>query len=145
MKKDCIVIDLDGTLANVKHRQEKLLSENNWKNFNSKMTFDKLNFWCYELIELFRCKYNIIIVTGRSEEFLTTTKKWLADNKVFYNEIFFRKKNDYRDDRIVKKEIFEQYIKPIYKTLFVIDDRDKVVQMWRELGLTCLQCDFGDF
>lgn len=145
MKKNCIVVDLDGTLANIKHRQEKLLNENNWKDFNSKMNLDKLNFWCYELIELFRCKYEIIIVTGRSEEFLTTTKKWLADNKVFYNEIFFRKKNDYRDDKIVKKEIFEQYIQPIYETLFVIDDRDKVVQMWRELGLTCLQCDFGNF
>ena len=102
MKKNCIVVDLDGTLANVKHRQEKLLNENNWKDFNSKMALDKLNFWCYELIELFKCKYKIIIVTGRSEEFSITTKKWLVDNKVFYNEIFFRKKNDYRDDIIVK-------------------------------------------
>ncbi len=139
------MIDLDGTLANIKHRQEKLINENNWKEFNSKMVLDKLNFWCYEFIELFKCKYKIIIVTGRSEESSITTKKWLADNKVFYDAIFFRKKNDYRDDRIVKREIFEQYIQPVYKTLFVIEDRDKVVRMWRELGLTCLQCDFGDF
>lgn len=29
--------------------------------------------------------------------------------------------------------------------LFVIDDRDSVVEMWRRNGLTVLQCAKGDF
>lgn len=29
---------------------------------------------------------------------------------------------------------------------FVLDDRNQVVDMWRkDLGLTCLQVDYGDF
>jgi hypothetical protein len=28
---------------------------------------------------------------------------------------------------------------------FVVEDRDKVVAMWRELGLTCFQCQPGTY
>jgi len=52
---------------------------------------------------------------------------------------------DYRDDRIIKEEIYREKIAPVYNALFVLDDRDRVVAMWRDLGLTCLQVANGDF
>lgn len=52
---------------------------------------------------------------------------------------------DYRKDFEVKKEIFENKIRDFFQVLFVVDDRQQVVDMWRNLGLVCLQCDYGDF
>jgi hypothetical protein len=57
-----------------------------------------------------------------------------------------RAENDGRKDSIVKKELFEQHIVGKYYIDLVIDDRNQVVEMWRkDLGLTCLQVDYGDF
>ena len=145
MKKECIIIDIDGTLANIEHRRKDIPVEKNWKKFNSKMYLDKINPWCRELINSFKERYEVLIVTGRSKDFHEVTVKWLKDNDVFYTEIFFREKNDYRDDTIIKKEIYNKYIAPGYSTLIVVDDRNKVVKMWRDIGLTCLQCNYGDF
>ena len=52
---------------------------------------------------------------------------------------------DFRPDEEIKKEIYFNKIINNYNILFVLDDRAKVVKMWRELKLTCLQVDDGDF
>ena len=56
-----------------------------------------------------------------------------------------RKSSDSRGDQIVKSEILEKEILPKYNVKLVLDDREKVVRMWRDKGLTCLQVDWGDF
>ncbi len=42
-------------------------------------------------------------------------------------------------------KIYEEHIKAKYDILLAIADRQQVVDMWREQGLVCLQCDKGDF
>jgi hypothetical protein len=56
-----------------------------------------------------------------------------------------RKKGDFRKDSVVKKEIYEKYIKDNFNILFCLDDRNQVVNMWREIGIKCLQVQDGDF
>jgi hypothetical protein len=56
-----------------------------------------------------------------------------------------RKEGDVRKDAIVKGEIYEKNINGKYNVLFVLDDRNQMVEMWRGLGLTCLQVADGDF
>jgi hypothetical protein len=56
-----------------------------------------------------------------------------------------RQTDDNRKDSIIKEEIYDAHIRGKYNVLFVLDDRDQVVQMWRSLGLTVLQCNEGDF
>jgi len=145
MKESCIIIDLDGTLADIRHRRDQLTKNNDWKKFNSEMHLDGLNSWCKEIIEKFKKSHKVLIVTGRSQDFSDSTEKWLLKHDVFFSKIFYRESEDYRDDTIIKKEIYENKIKPNFLPLFVVDDRLKVVRMWRELGLVCLQCDVGDF
>lgn len=61
-------------------------------------------------------------------------------------ELFMRKSGDMRSDTIIKREIFEEHIADKYNVLFVLDDRNKVVKMWRdELGLKVFQVAEGDF
>lgn len=53
---------------------------------------------------------------------------------------------DNRKDSIVKRELYEKYIEGKYLIRFVLDDRNQMVDMWRnELGLKCLQVAEGNF
>jgi hypothetical protein len=56
-----------------------------------------------------------------------------------------REAGDSRKDSIVKQELYERHIKPSYDVFVVLDDRNQVVDMWRSLGLVCLQVAPGDF
>ena len=46
-----------------------------------------------------------------------------------------RKDNDNRSDTIIKREIFDEFIRDKYMPMFVIDDRPCVVEMWVSMGL----------
>jgi hypothetical protein len=46
---------------------------------------------------------------------------------------------------VVKLEIFDREIRERYYVVGVFDDRNKVVSMWRSLGLTVYQVADGDF
>ena len=56
-----------------------------------------------------------------------------------------RPAGDRRRDSIVKAELFDRKVRDEYRVLVVLDDRKQVVDMWRSLGLTCLQVAEGDF
>jgi hypothetical protein len=56
-----------------------------------------------------------------------------------------REAGDSRKDSIVKQELYEKHIEPSYDVFVVLDDRNQVVDMWRSLGLVCLQVAPGDF
>jgi hypothetical protein len=87
----------------------------------------------------------IILVSGRSDEFRQQTVEWLADNRVYYDQLLMRKQGDVRKDSIVKTEIYEQDIEPHFNVRYVLDDRNQTVEAWRKLGLICLQVAPGDF
>jgi hypothetical protein len=59
--------------------------------------------------------------------------------------LYMRPARDSRDDGIVKSELLDRIIADGYEPWLAIDDRDRVVEMWRARGLTCLQCAPGDF
>jgi predicted secreted acid phosphatase len=90
----------------------------------------------------------VLFVSGREEVCRRETLEWLCEMwpGVESEHLMMRSTKDYRQDTVVKREIFERDIAPYYDVEFVIDDRDSVVDMWRdELNLTCLQVARGDF
>jgi len=56
-----------------------------------------------------------------------------------------RPAGDIRKDVLIKQEIYEREIKDKYNVLFVLDDRQSVVDGWRSLGLTVFQVAEGQF
>lgn len=88
----------------------------------------------------------ILLVSGRKESDRSVTLDSLSKYKIPWSELHFRSDEDFRADSIVKKEIFEKEIRNRYNIKFVLDDRNSVVDMWRrELGLKCLQVNYGNF
>jgi hypothetical protein len=87
----------------------------------------------------------IIAISGREERAREVTAKWLNDSRVPYDELLMRADGDYRRDDVVKEEIFRQRVQHRFSVAGVIDDRDRVVQMWRRIGLVCFQVADGKF
>lgn len=146
-KAFAIIVDLDGTLCDVEHRVHHVKQKTkNWKAFNDSMDQDKSYFWCLELIAAMKARgYQIIFVTGRTEDLRERTEVWLKNHEVSYDKLYMRKVQDFREDSDVKEEIYRTHIKPITDILFVVDDRESVVERWRKLDLVCLQCAPGKF
>ena len=135
-----VIFDIDGTLALRKDR-----SPFDW----SKVGNDNPNVPICKILSLFNCccsSYEIVIFSGRDEICRKDTIEWLMSHGISFKELFMRPQGDMRKDSIVKKELFEKHIKGKYNVLAVFDDRNQVVDMWRnELGLTCLQVAEGNF
>lgn len=131
-----IICDIDGTLAHMKDR-----SPFDW----SRVGEDEVDPIIKNLLNAVKDKYVIILVSGRDEVCREKTEKWLRGNDITYGMLLMRPEGDIRKDSIVKREIFENYIRDYYNIQFVLDDRNQVVEMWRSLGLKCLQVQEGDF
>lgn len=131
-----IICDIDGTLAHMKDR-----SPYDW----SRVGEDKIDPIIKNLLNTVKEKYIIILVSGRDEVCREKTEKWLRENGIPLAPLFMRRENDSRQDSVVKREIFERCIRDLYDIEFVLDDRNQVVEMWRSLGLKCLQVQDGDF
>ena len=99
---------------------------------------------CDVVSELINGK-NVILVSGREDKFREKTERWLTKHNIEYIDLFMRQTGDNRNDAVVKQEIYDNHIKGKYDINFVLDDRDRVVKMWRDNGLKCLQVAEGNF
>ncbi len=145
-KKDALIVDLDGTLADIRVRLKHLEGKKkDWKSFNKSIETDDLHEWCRDILVRFSDDHKIIIVSGRVDDLQEETEKWLEKYEVPYDYLFLRPGHDHRPDTVVKLEIFKKHIKDKFSIKFVLEDRQKVVDMWRGEGLVVLQCAPGDF
>ena len=139
-----VIFDIDGTLADNNHRN----AFEYWK-----CDKDAPISHIIDMAKLYSdAGYAIICVSGRNagskrdpREYWVKTSEWLTNNNVPWDTLHMRGHDDFRKDDIVKEEIFWNKIAERYNVKFAVDDRDQVVEMWRRIGVKCLQCDFGDF
>ncbi len=134
--RTAILCDIDGTLAHMKDR-----SPYDW----GRVDTDEVDPTIKNLLDVLKDKYFIILVSGRDEVCRERTEKWLRGNDITYGMLLMRPEGDIRKDSIIKRELFETHIRPYYNVELVLDDRNQVVDMWRSLGLKCLQVAEGDF
>lgn len=140
-----ILCDIDGTLADVTHRRH-FLDNGDWKSFFEAMVDDPCILPVAEILEgMHRFDYEIILCSGRPEDYREQTENWLRENGIWYDELHMRPSGDFRSDVIIKREMLHSFRKRDLDIFFVLDDRRSVVDFWRSEGLICLQCAPGDF
>lgn len=145
-----VIVDIDGTVANCEHRQHFLrVKPRNWKAFKELAYEDTVFHDIVDLIKILHDAGNkIVFVTARSEDERAVTTAWLIDKSGlwdFYDKLYMRPEGDTRDDTDIKEELLAELREDGYDPWLVLDDRDRVVVKWRELGLRCLQVAPGDF
>lgn len=135
-KKRAIIVDIDGTLA---------LNESNrgWKEYSKVIndTPDPLVSLILDSIDDSTGGYylDILLVTARKEDSREVTENWLKTNMIPYKRMYMRDNDDERSDWEVKCDIYNNDIEKEYCVLGVFDDRPKVCDMWRSLGLKVCQ------
>jgi len=133
-----IICDIDGTLAIIEGRSP----------FDAtKCEQDALN---EPIANIVKAEYakgtQIFLFTGRKDSCKTQTINWLEKFEIPYHTLVMRKHDDVRKDSIVKTEFFDAHIRDKCFVKYVLDDRNQVVDMWRlDIGLPCLQVNYGDF
>ena len=101
----------------------------------------------------------VYFFSGRNEEVRKETIEWICKhvnintpmtdvpNRALWTEnpysvglrLFMRKKNDRRADTIVKLEMMQELGLRPRDVLVILDDRQCVVDMWRDNGFNCHQ------
>ncbi|MCY3487133.1 MAG: hypothetical protein OXH34_01725 [Bacteroidetes bacterium] len=162
-----IVFDLDGTLADIRHRLHFIENQpKDWDAFFAACDKDDLIPVTAQIFEaLLHMQDNAIeIWTGRSAgkdgEIREMTIEWLenyvchpygcvGDEKTFFDEfeitLRMRSHEDYRQDPELKREWLNQARASGHEVHLVFEDRDRVVKMWRDEGVQCCQVAAGDF
>lgn len=144
-----ILCDIDGTIADITHRLHFIQTKpKDWDSFYSACDKDTPVNPIRKLLEAFALTedYDFVYSSGRREETRGKTCTWLVEHSFPSGQLYMRRDGDYRSDVEVKREMYETIISPRHgKPLLVLDDRDSVVALWRELCLTCLQVKNGDY
>jgi len=169
MNKKTVIFDLDGTLANIDVRRDKSLKPNgklDWEIFASPtsiMDWDTPNQPVIKMAQMFDNEnFNIVIFSGRNDRGFDATVQWLENNLVPFDLLVMRP-DKFKDkswpiadgnpatpdmrfmpDEILKKVMLDTFV-DINDVFLVVDDRDKVVKMWRDLGLNTFQVAPGNF
>ena len=166
MSKNLIICDLDGTIANIEHRLHYIKGpKKDWDSFNKACVNDTVNKDVREILwnmydagrkhgerptDLQKVSDRFIyFFSGRSEAVRKETEEWLHrwvvspsscknDGRPY---LYMRKEGDFRNDIEVKREMIHSLNITPDDVLCILDDRQGVVDMWRQEGFRCLQVD----
>lgn len=166
---DILVCDLDGTLCNISAR-EHLASQGMWDDFHALLSNDTPRLAVSSFIDLLSFYWRmstdgedgpppIYFLTGRPETYRPETERWLESNYILqyedYTDIVMRPKDDWRSDYQLKEELLQELLRKFYgdsydesvakQRVLILDDRDKVVAHFRDLGYECWQVAQGAY
>ncbi len=119
--QQAICVDLDGTLA--------LFGKEN--PFDRDFMKDEVSKPVRDIILAFEDSSVIILFSGRKNVHRKQTEEWLEKNNICYDFLYMdREEDDFRKDTILKKEMYDKYIKGKYELRFVVEDRKQIKRFW---------------
>ncbi len=150
-----IIFDLDGTLADIEHRRPLVDKTRRggpqWEEFFAECVRDEP---VWPIIVLYRALHfsgvRIEIWSGRSETVRQQTEAWLlchvfGEHRTFVSPLRMRPAGDTTPDAELKELWLDRALARGDAIDLVIDDRRRVVDMWRRRGIVCLQCAEGNY
>ena len=139
-----VICDLDGTLCDHTHRRH--LSHLDFDQYNGMLHLDHPRKGIVALLAAMEGDgHYIILMTGRPEQYREATEDWLWRHtglEFEHRGLHMRPTGNMDGDVTLKMGIFAALPNNVKdNVLFVLEDRDCVVKMWREIGLLCLQVE----
>ena len=135
-KPDCLVFDIDGTIAHMNNR-----SPYDWKVVGNDIPDPIMAFLISNW--LLQRTNKVVFLSGRDSVCRKETMDWISkhfNNVKFDGEysnaiLLMRPEGSTEKDFVLKKDLFLRHVNPVYNVLAVFDDRPSVVRMWHDLGL----------
>ena len=145
--KQTIIFDVDGTIADVEHRRHFVNGNNDWDSFRKETVNDTPVQWVCDIAKRFIAQGDeVAFFSARNESERDITEKqisdWIGDG---HKGVFLRPDDDFTPDDVFKSELADKFIDMGGKIDLIFDDRQKVVDMWRDKGFTVVQVADGDF
>lgn len=136
VKPKAVIVDLDGTLATFWRKSP----------YDRDFADDDVNTTLLYLLDiLYEKGFTILFTTGRSEEFESSTRKFLAQCGFTSNvqnwKLLMRETGDNRPDFEVKADLYRMEIEPEYSVMCAFDDRPQVKKLWVSLGIFVFDCN----
>jgi phosphoglycolate phosphatase-like HAD superfamily hydrolase len=144
MTKSIVIVDLDGTLCNSGHR-EHLAVAKDWDAFHSLLGADEPWADVKQMIELLGevGHFYLVGLTGRNEKYRAMTHQWLMNNDIFLDNLLMRPDWDPRPDHELKPQMLAEMLQVMELTKdnvwFILEDRDRVTEAYRNLGYNVWQ------
>lgn len=146
--KPLYIFDLDGTLADCRHRRGLVENGNKlWDQFFEACIYDA-PIWpvIHTLYALRDAGAEVWIFSGRSDQVRRKTELWLSNYALPYNNLRMRRAGDRTPDNVLKRQWYDEMSgEDKARLVAVFDDRDRLVRMWRDLGVVCFQVAEGNF
>lgn len=146
-----LVVDLDGTLCDCGHR-EHWARAGEWDSFHSELSGDKPNEAVREVLYAWDAMgqdHEVIAITGRNERYSLMTEEWLEENLIPLDVILMRPDNNFQSDHELKPALLSEWLEREgllqENVAFILEDRDKVVEAWRNCGYKCWQVAPGGY
>lgn len=143
------MFDLDGTLSDCTHRLG-FAREKRWDDFHAASPLDPPHAAECAIVRAWASAGNFVAYnTGRTEPYRILTRQWLAAHRLPAGPLFMRETGDRRPSTEAKLDklvaLQQSVMEPGDVLAFVMEDQDKLVTLWRSMGLTCLQPRLGAF
>jgi uncharacterized HAD superfamily protein len=134
------VFDIDGVVADVRHRVHHLDGHKSWSKFFEAAGEDALLDTGAKLVADLAREHEIVWLTGRPEWLRRTTRRWLAQHGLPGEELHLRPHHDYRPAPLYKMSVLRR-LAPRGVAAFV-DDDDEVVAAAVAAGFPALLADW---
>lgn len=149
--KNYVIVDIDGTLSDSRAREHHAVNKD-WEAFHAGAKDDPPVDAVVEAVRSFsRAGFRVIACTGRPEKYRRVTFDWLLKHGVELDAVLMRPTMDFSPDAKIKPLLVAEYLtlraKGDWKdsVLCVLEDRDVMVETWRELGVDCWQVKSGGY
>jgi phosphoglycolate phosphatase-like HAD superfamily hydrolase len=119
------VFDIDGVVADVRHRLHHLLPPKSWVAFFDEAHLDGLLTEGARLVADLARRHEIVWLTGRPEWLRDTTTEWLAQHGLPGSEVHLRPNHDRRPAPRFKLEVLRQ-LAPRGVAAFIDDDSEVI-------------------
>jgi hypothetical protein len=134
------VFDIDGVVADVRHRLHHLERRRAWNAFFDAADEDGLLAEGAALVADLADKHEIVWLTGRPEWLRETTAEWLAGHGLPGSELYLRPHGDYRPAPLYKVGVLRE-LEP-RGIAAVIDDDDEVIRAALAAGFPAVLADW---
>lgn len=139
MTRPAVIVDVDGTLADVSGIRHYVLDNPRNKNFNAFHAAASYAPPTPKVAELVRALhamgYAIVVLTSRKEMWRYRLKVWLRKWEIPAAAIGMRADHDQRRDDEVKLDLFIRTRRMGFDPVLAIEDNPIVVQLWRRLDI----------
>lgn len=134
-----VIVDVDGTLADVSGVRHYVLDDprrKNFEHFHAASSFVPPMPLVAETVRaLAACGFAIVVLTSRKERWRHRTRAWLNKWDIPFEALGMRADRDERRDDEVKRDLYEMMRRRGYDPVLAIDDNPVVVALWQSLSV----------